>query len=221
MRPPAASALHHPLDDIFGSRAAVRVIRVLAEHGGRLGVSDIARRARLSLPSVRTALRRLLELDVVTAVAVGRSMACALSEDHPLVPALSAIYAAERKQTVDLMRGIRKAASTVHPAPLAIWLYGSVARGEDDFASDIDVAIISSRGQPTRQAERLREAIGVTLPERSNRISVVALGPADLRLMVEKRSAFWREIERDTVVLSGDAPGDVRKRFMRSRKRPA
>jgi len=219
MRPSVSSALYQPLDEILGSRALVRVIRVLASHGGQLGVSDIARRARLSLPSVRTSLQRLLDLDVATAVNAGRSMSCALRSKHPLVPALLAIYAAEQEQATRLLSGIREAAATVRPAPLAVWLYGSVARGDDHAASDIDVALVSARGQPKIQANRLREAIGAALPERSDRISVVALGPADLRGMIEKRSGFWREMERDAVVLSGDAPADVRKRFMRGAMR--
>lgn len=127
----------------------VRVARVLADHGGSLGVSDIARRARLALPSTRTALRRLLESEVVTAVGAGRSMVCALRPEHPLAPALTVLFAAEREQADTVLGAIRYAAAALRPAPLAVWLYGSVARGEDEPTSDIDIAL----GERTSRAD--------------------------------------------------------------------
>lgn len=220
MRPTASSVLHFPLDEILGSPAVVRVIRVLAAHGGSIGVPDIAHRARLTLPSVRSATRRLIELEVATGLRAGRSMVCALRAEHPLHGALIALFSAERDQAAAVVRAVRKAAMELHPAPLAVWLYGSVARGHDLPRSDIDLAIVSSRVQPTAQAEALREAIARTLPERADRISVVALGPADVRRLSGERAKFWRELERDAVVLAGEAPDGIRERFA-SRKATA
>ena len=111
-RPTASSsALFRPLDHILGTPALVRVLRVLAGHGGSLGVSDIARRARLALPSTRDALRRLRESEVVSAVGAGRSMVCALRPEHPLAQALVALYGAEREQADAVLEAIRRAAA--------------------------------------------------------------------------------------------------------------
>lgn len=219
MRPAPASALHQPLNDILGSPALVRVSRVLARHGGSLAVSDIAHRATLTLPSVRAALRRLLDLDVVVAIGAGRSMVCALRDTHPLAPALVALFHAERQQSALVLHAVREAASMLHPAPVAVWLYGSVARGEDDAASDIDVALVSAMSQPTVQADALRNAIADALPAWAHRISVVALGPADVQRLVKEGARFWRELERDAVVLAGDAPAGVREGVGRRRAR--
>ena len=219
MRPSASSALYHPLDHILGSPGVVRVARLLAEHGGSLGVSDIARRAKLALPSTRAALRRLREVEVVTAVGAGRSMVCSLRPAHPLVPALVALFAAERKQATVVLDAIRRAAGSLRPPPLAVWLYGSVARGADEPSSDIDVLLVSALSEPTAQADALRDAIAVELRGRDRRVSVVALGPSDVTRLARTRAKFWRELQRDAVVLSGDAPDGVLDQVTRTKKR--
>jgi predicted nucleotidyltransferase len=136
-----------------------------------------------------------------------------------MVPSLIALYTVERDQAAQLLREIRKAAKAVRPAPLGVWLYGSVARGEDHPSSDIDVALVSMARQPSRQEERLRDEIASTIPARAGRISVVALEGQDLRKMATAPSAFWRRLERDAVVLAGDSPAAVRERFQRTGKR--
>lgn len=170
MRPSASSALYHPLDQVLGSPAPVRVLRILVGHRGGLGVSDIARRARLALPSTRAALRRLLDAEMVSGVGAGRSMVCALRPEHPLAGALNALFAAVRQQADAVIGAIRAAAGELQPPPLAVWLFGSVARGEDTPTSDVDIALVSARPEPSAQADALREAIAAALPARAPHI---------------------------------------------------
>jgi predicted nucleotidyltransferase len=185
------------------------VLRVLAGHGGGLGVSDIARRARLALPSTRAALRRLLEAEMVTGVGAGRSMVCTLRSEHPLSGPLIALYAAERHQADAVLGAIRSAAAELRPAPLAVWLYGSVARGEDVPTSDVDIALVTAFEQPSAQADSLREAIAAALPSRGHRISVIAFAPADVRRLAADGAEIWSELLRDSAVLVGDDPAGV------------
>lgn len=209
MRPTASSALYHPLDQILGSPALVRVLRVLAGHGASLGVSDIARRTRLALPSTRAALRRLLESELVTGVGAGRSMVCALRFEHPLAGALTKLFAAEREQADSIIDAIRVAAADLRPRPLAVWLYGSVARGEDTPTSDVDIAMVSAQPDPAAQADALRETIANALPARAHRVSVIAFAPADVRRLAAERAEIWTELLRDAAVLVGDDPSGV------------
>lgn len=218
MRPAVTSALYHPLNHILGSPALVRVARVLAGHGGSLGVADIARRTRLALPSTRAALRRLIDLEVASGLGVGRTMVCALQPEHPLTPALLALFAAERDQAEVVLNAIRRGAAELRPRPLAVWLYGSVARGADQPASDIDIALVSALSDPTPQADAARDAIAAELPGLEHRISVIALGPKDVARLARTRAKFWRELERDAVVLAGDAPAGVIEKVKRKKK---
>jgi predicted nucleotidyltransferase len=209
MRPSPSSSLFQPLDYVLASPALIRVTRVLAAHGSNLGISDVSRRAKLTLPSVRAAVRRLLDADIVEAVGVGRSMVCQLRPAHPLFQPIVNLFAAEREQADAVVTAIRTAAATLEPAPLAVWLYGSVARGKDQPTSDVDVAIVSGENQPSAQADALREGLTVALSGRADRVSVIALGPGDVRRLSQGRTKLWRELERDAVVLMGEAPAGV------------
>lgn len=203
----------HPLDEVFGTPALVRVVRVLARHGGSLGVSDIAHRANLSMPTTRAALRRLVDVELVAAVAAGRTVVSTIRSEHPLTPALVALFNAEREQATEVLDAVRGAAAMLRPAPLAVWLYGSVARAEDAPKSDIDVLLVTAESRPTVQAEGLRDAIAQALPIWAHRISVVALGPNDVRRLAREHTDFWQALERDAIVLAGEAPRGVWERL--------
>lgn len=219
MRPSRVSALHYPLDHVLGSPARVRVLRVLVEHGGALGVSDIARRARLTLPSTREALRRLIEANVVSGTGAGRTMVCALDKTHPLAATVARLFTEERAYADRILDGIRAAARRVSPVPTAVWLFGSVARGEDSPASDIDVALVSSERDPGRQAEVLRQEISTALQGRDDRVSVVAFSLGDVRRLAKERAPIWSDIQRDGAVLFGADPESLVNQKPRARKR--
>lgn len=163
-------------------------------------------------------MRRLLESEVVTAFSAGRTIVCALRPEHPLTAALVALFAAERDQAELVLNAIRRAAAELRPPPLAVWLYGSVARGADHPTSDIDVALVSAMSDPTVQADAARDTIAAALPGLEHRISVIALGPADAARLARTGAKFWRELERDAVVLAGDAPQGVIARVKRKKK---
>ncbi|MDB4906095.1 MAG: hypothetical protein JWO05_879 [Gemmatimonadetes bacterium] len=136
-------------------------------------------------------------------------MVCTLRSEHPLAGALIALFAAERDQADAVLDAIRTAAADLRPAPLAVWLYGSVARGEDMPTSDVDIAIVTAREQPSAQADALREAIADLLPSREHRVSVIAFAPADVRRLAAGGSEIWSELLRDAAVLAGDDPVGV------------
>lgn len=219
MRPPPASTLYHPLDEVLGTRALVRVLRVLAAHGASLAVADVARRARLTLPSVRTALRRLLDLEVATGIGAGRSIVCGLRQEHPLVPIIVSLFRAEQEQATAVLGAVREAAGRLDPAPWAVWLYGNVARGEDDAASGIDIALVTAAPGSGAQAHALRDAVSRTRAVSAERVSVLTMVPADVRRAARKKTPFWDNLQRDAVVLLGDAPAAVLERARRRKER--
>lgn len=209
MRPPAASATLHPLDHLLGTPALVRVARVLTAHGGSLAIPDIARRARLALPSTREAVRRLAEAAVVDMIGAGRSSICAIRPDHPMAASIAALFAAERAQADALLDGLRGAAASLRPPPVALWLYGSVARGEDGPTSDIDLAVVTGADDASAPAEALREALATSVPAHAHRMSVIGFTAADAARLAHDRAPFWGELARDAVVLSGESPAGV------------
>ena len=209
VRPLPASTLYNPLDEVLGTRALVRVIRVLVTHDGSLAVSEIARRSRLTLPSVRTALRRLLDLEVVTAIGASRSMVCGLRSDHPLVPTLVRLFGAEQEQADAVLRAVREAAGKLDPPPLAVWLCDRVPRSNDLVSSDIDIALLTTVSEPSAQAEALRAAVARSCAARGQRVSVTAVALVDMRRAAIEKAPLWETFQRDAVVILGDGPACV------------
>lgn len=217
MRPSPISTLSHPLDEVLGTRSQVRVVRVLAVHGGSLAVADIARRAKLTLPSVRGALRRLLDIDVVTAIGAGRSMVCGLRQEHPLVSALMSLVAAEQEQATAVFRAVRETAGQFEPAPWAVWFTNSIARGEDNAASDIAIALVMASAEQSACADALRDAVSQTSFARAERVSVITMAPTDVCLAAREKAPFWEALQRDAIVLLGDTPAGLLERAGRER----
>ena len=114
------------------------------------------------------------------------------------------------------MRSQKRAAEKLQPTPIALWVYGSAARGSDRPDSDIDVALVSYATMPSIDAEELRKRIERTASSLARRVSVIALSHHDASRMAQRRSKFWRELERDAVVLFGDSPASFSKRPKRS-----
>jgi predicted nucleotidyltransferase len=212
MRPPAASATLQPLDYLLGTPALVRVTRVLTGHGRGLAVPDLARRARLALPSTRDAVRRLAAAGFVEVIGAGRTSVCAVRLEHPMAAPIAALFDAERAQGDALLDAVRSAASEQRPAPIALWLYGSVARGEDGPASDIDLAAVFDDDDPTARKSELDDALATAAPARAGQFSIITLTPADAARLARERAPLWREIERDAVVLVGASPAEVAER---------
>ena len=212
MRPTPASATLQPLDHLLGTPALVRVARVLTSHERGLAIPDLARRARLALPSTREAVRRLAEAGFVDVIGAGRSSICAVRPEHPMAAPVAAIFAAERAQADALLDGLRAAAASQCPSPVALWLYGSVARGEDRPTSDIDLAFVVDGVDATAPTERFRDAAAAAVPAHATRLSIIGLTVADAARLAHGGAPIWRELALEAVVLAGDAPAAVLER---------
>src|SRR5580765_5600549 len=100
MRPVARSqsAFRTPLNAILGTEAHVRLLRVLSAASPPLAPSEIAEEARLNLSGVVRALSALEETGVVTRLGGSQRQLLAFNRDHPLAPAIGALFGAERQR---------------------------------------------------------------------------------------------------------------------------
>ncbi|MBW8060604.1 MAG: nucleotidyltransferase domain-containing protein [Solirubrobacterales bacterium] len=91
---------------------------------------------------------------------------------------------------------------------LALWLYGSRARGEIPRAdSDVDLLVIAAgdRERHQRVAMDLSEAAAIAEDESPFTYSVHVYDPEWLRGRREIESFFIGEVDRDKIVLAGSA----------------
>jgi predicted nucleotidyltransferase/predicted DNA-binding transcriptional regulator len=204
VRPSSLQSFHrYPLTHVLASPGNVRVLRLLAEQGSPLAVSQLARDAGMTPVGVRAVLASLLRQGVVTVFGQGHAQLYALNPAHPMAPPLKDLFAQERAHWQSLLDDLRAAFARL-PAVQAAWLYGSTSRGEDIPGSDIDVAVAVERDDgPT--VEAVREALHAVEDRHQVHTSVIALAPQSI-LGREQTDAWWANLARDAQPLKGLEP---------------
>ncbi len=203
------SHLRYPLTRTFGSAGNVRVLRALVADRAPQSASQLAAAAGLTPQGVRLVLDTLARQQLAIIHGSGRTQLYALNSPHPFASALIALFREEQRRWDALLESIREIVVKRGAAVSAAWLYGSVARGEDSPASDIDIAILVR--SPT-VADQVREDLMPLEDGQQVRFSLTALTPKELAKMPEN-DPWWSDVVRDARVLKGPAPDQARRRL--------
>jgi predicted nucleotidyltransferase len=203
----AQSSQRYPLTQVLGTEANVRLLRELSLHGGQLSAPSLVSRTALAKGSVRTGLNALLEFGVVVVRGNRHAQLYSLRLDHPLRAPIEALFEAEQARFDAIQQAIRQAATTCEPSPIATYVYGSVARGQDRPDSDLDILIIAEREDDVSTVTgALREA----LEEPAERIgflpSVIGLSLDDITRYMRDAQSSWRGSLQEVMVVTGKDP---------------
>lgn len=201
------SAIRRPLTAILGVDSNLRVLRVLANHGGQLSASEIVRRSRLSRESVRAGLQALVALGVVAGSGSGHSRLYRFPDGHYLAAALSALFEAERARFDAIVEAVRRSGAD---KPLfSLFLYGSVARSEDRPDSDLDIGVIAGKDHLPGVVDGIREALRDAAERLTFLPNVVGLDFEDVRRLSAEGDPWWRSLGQDAIVISGNRPEEA------------
>ncbi len=203
------SALRYPLTTILGTEANVRVLRELARHGGQLSAPAIAARTGLARSNVWAGLATLVESGIVSAAGAGRARLYAIRSGNPLGAAIDALFESEERRFEGILDSIRDAAHSLDPGIMAVWIYGSVARGEDRPASDLDVVVVTTEERKEAIIDPLRDALSLSGEMLSFHPSVVGITAKDIVRHVRETSPWWVEVTRDALALLGPRPDEL------------
>ncbi len=217
MPPPKAvqGVLRFPLTTILGNEANVRVLREMFHHGGELSAPSLAERVGLSRQHVHRTLGGLTDLKVVERVGVGGHPSYRVREGFPLHSILDELFRAEKERYQAIIRAILDA---VQGKPVqAVWLYGSVARGEDMARSDVDVALVVDAEDIDPITEAVREQLRPAEGTLEMNVSVVGISPDDV-LRLSAGDPWWDNVLHDAVALYGPDPERLATRIRRSEK---
>lgn len=124
MRPIATdqSFVRYPLNDLLGTAAHVRLLRVLADEVvGPISAAEAAERTGLTQTGARRALGRLAKTGFVVRIGGGRSQQYALKQDDLLNESLAGLFRIERIRYEELIDAIRKALEVLTEIRVA-WL---------------------------------------------------------------------------------------------------
>ena len=130
--------LSAPLASFMNGLDAV-TLRVVARAGANLSGRQIARLAGAGTPAnVRLSLLRLVDIGLVTMVPAPHATMYSANRSHILWPAVEIAMSAR----LELNRRIAAFAEACAPDGVTVALYGSVARGDSNKTSDIDLLVI-------------------------------------------------------------------------------
>jgi len=129
----AQSRLLHPLNDVLGTQANVRLIRTLSLASTPLTAGELARRADLGRTSIFPALRELESIGIVEFVGAGAQRQTQLRERHPLATALKDLFRVEASRFDELTTALRKLFVESPVRVLSAWIEDvtAVPRGTD------------------------------------------------------------------------------------------
>jgi predicted transcriptional regulator len=125
MRPIASDQnfLRNPLNELLGTQARVRLLRVLAnEVEGPLTAPDAAEHAGLTIPGAHKALKRLLQSGFVVHVGGGRKHQYELRRSDKLVRAVARLFQSEKKRYDALLGAIKDDIEKLVPYARAAWI---------------------------------------------------------------------------------------------------
>ncbi|WP_254073341.1 nucleotidyltransferase domain-containing protein [Acidisphaera sp. S103] len=132
-----------------------------------------------------------------------------LRPDHPLSPALSTLFEAEERRFQSILDSIRVAAESAEPGLVALWVFGSVARGKDRADSDLDLALVAEPEVLPRLSDALRDALVAPAERLGFTPSLVTLGTDDVVRLAAQHDPWWTGVARDAIPLLDGSPDEV------------
>lgn len=125
-RPPSQSRLRAPLNEILGTEANVRLLRVLSLAGTSLTAGELAQRAGLGRTGVYPALTALEGTGIIEYVGVGAQRQLRFRLDHPLGGPIASLFRAEASRLDNLVDQLRSIFSSLPSRQvLSAWLDGT------------------------------------------------------------------------------------------------
>ena len=146
-----------PLDDIFQTPSSIKVLRVLAKSELDLTGRQIADMASLNPQTCQNTLDRLNDLRLLAVRRVGRAYLYRLKSYNAIVQKM--LMPLFTTKTNLLNNELTKVANQLESTAIAVILFGSVARGEEEPGSDIDLAIIVQNPENKEATQKLGDEI--------------------------------------------------------------
>jgi predicted nucleotidyltransferase len=185
-----------------------KLLAALAETTAGLNLRTVARLAGVSIAQASRVLSDLVDLGVVERTDVPPSALFRLVREHVAArPILDLLEARER-----LLDEMGRIAASLPVPPASVIVFGSLARGEADRASDIDAVVVrpatrdeddetwSSSIDQWRRA--VRRASG-------NRVEVLEVDMSEVGARLRGRQPLWRDVRRDGIVVYGSSLAEL------------
>ena len=130
------------LAELLSSKIRAEIFRILfGTRDGALHMREIERRSGFTTGTVQQELKKLYRLDLVKKSRDGNRLYYNANKEHPLYPEIRNIVL----KTVGLGDILREALKR-SPSITCAFVFGSIARGDENTQSDIDLMVIGDLG---------------------------------------------------------------------------
>ncbi|MGQ0623454.1 MAG: nucleotidyltransferase domain-containing protein [Sporichthyaceae bacterium] len=179
-----------------------RILAVLAETSAELNLRTIARLSGVSVAHASRVMPLLVELGVVERREAPPSALFRFVPENVASRAITALTRA-RQSVLD---EIGSSAARLDPPPVSVVVFGSLARGEADSESDIDLLVVRPaeftdedpawRANLDAWRQRVTRLAG-------NSVEILETSETEIPRLLRGRKPLWADIQRDGVLLSG------------------
>ncbi len=170
--------LETPWDTVLGARSQVRVIRVLEQAREPMAVREVSRRAGEYLRAVQIAISRLLETGIVHRIGTGKQQLVQWNSDHPLSPALSSLFIAERERHERIVDDLAQLAREHARKARTVWMREDPGRG----GPTLRIGVLAGSINLDSMVDSLREALTTFMRDEDLTVEVRGWTLADLEL---------------------------------------
>jgi len=195
--------IRRPLDDLFGNPNNVKILRHLILYPSPVITGrGIARELDMSHATCTRSLNSLVNTGFLIRRRVGNSAIYEIAGDSAMyIDILEPAFRAEAR----LLQRLADALLTgIKGKVLSVYLFGSVARGEDTLSSDVDIFMLIKKPSDSGAVKTALEAN----KEKAYRLFRIGVGTVvydkeEFERMREKKSPLAEEIMGDGVLLAG------------------
>ena len=192
------------IENLIGSKAKVKILRVLAESRTAYSLKGLMDATELSIGIIHKALGNLVEEGIVIKIkGTRKERLFKFNTDSPFAASIFDIFRIEktkyRKEAVlqHTWTVLESAISKLKGKAHLIALFGSQARGHATFKSDIDLLIIHKDNQ-SEIFDMVREV------KSKSKIQPVILSLEEFKSDIKNDTLFYKNIKSDSIILHLD-----------------
>src|SRR5215472_12157850 len=173
--------LVNPLNEIFGTQANVRLLRVLTLQNTSLTAGELAKRAMLGRTSIYPALHELERVGVIEFIGAGPRKLVQLRGNYPFSRILKKLFRVEARRFDELTAALRKLISGMSRGPISAW----IDRGGEDpeSAETLTLYVVAPHEERNRLTDYLNERLADLERKHDVHIAVHGIMPSELETL--------------------------------------
>ena len=188
--------LHGTIDDILGSRIKVRILRLMFRTRGLFSGREVSRLVGFSPTHTISNLRELEAAGLILRQRAGNTDLYQLNERNSAVNGVLEPIFNWEKNLLDELAGMF--ADKLGDKLVSIKLFGSVAKGEEEPGSDIDLLVILKDGVDLDELEEVTAEADLDAGQRFGcPVSTISVTESDYAKKVKTKRGFWKDIPKD------------------------